>query len=439
MTYSETIEYLFSATPNFQEKGASAYKPGLERVLAMAEYLDSPQYAFPAIHVAGTNGKGSTASALASVLQSQSYKVGLFTSPHLVDFRERIRINGIAVPESFVVNFVENVRPLLEKWSPSFFELTTLMAFHYFAQEEVDIAVVEVGLGGRLDATNILSPILSIITNISLDHTQFLGTSLSEIAYEKAGIIKEGTPVVIGAIHPETKPVFEQQAGEKSAPLYFAEEMELVQSIKDKADGLEVESKDFGSLSFPLAGLAQHSNVATILSSVKILKDVLGWELEKEAVQKGFERLIEQTKLLGRWQQLATKPKTFCDTGHNESGIQLVVEHMQREEYKKLHILFGMVADKDWQKVLTLLPKGASYYFVSPPSERGLPVEDLTTYAHTLGLFGQAFPSIEKAYQEIIESADEQDFIYIGGSNYVVAEILKGQFPHLLEENQNNK
>ncbi len=435
MTYSEAIEFLFAATPNFQQQGAKAYKPGLERVLAMASYLDSPHTKFPSLHIAGTNGKGSVSSTLASVLQSAGYKVGLFTSPHLVDFRERIRINGLCVSRDFVIDFVEKLCPLIERYSPSFFEITTLMAFYYFATEKVDIAVVEVGLGGRLDATNILSPLLSVITNISRDHTQFLGSTLSDIAFEKAGIIKRQTPIVIGEVLEETRDVFLTKSKEEEAPIFFAQE-EDVKVVEDSSNGgILIDSPIWGQFKGELSGAVQVLNAKTVLAALRVLKEQFAWNLSKASLQEGFSQLIAQTHLLGRWQKLAEKPRTYCDTGHNEAGISYIVEQLKKENYKKLHILFGMVSDKEWKKVLALLPKDANYYFVAPLTERALAVDLLQDYAKHLNLKGSPFHSIKSAYLTLLEEADEQDFVYIGGSNYVVSELIKEFYPHLLEEN----
>ncbi len=438
MSYQETIEYLFSATPCFQQIGAKAYKPGLERVIAMAEVMGNPHKKFRTIHVGGTNGKGSTSSTLAAVLIASGYKTGLFTSPHLVDFRERIRIDGIPVSEQFVVDFVARMRPLLEQYAPSFFELTTLMAFCHFAEQKVDVAVVEVGMGGRLDSTNIIEPELSIITNISPDHTQFLGNSLSAIAVEKAGIIKRSRPVVIGETTEETRSIFSQKAEELSAPIYFAEEEKALLDSEDRADGIYLYSRDYGSFFAQLGGAAQHLNARTILTALSVLEKSKAFAFPKEAVWEGFASVIEKTGLLGRWQKLSSSPRIFCDTGHNEAGIVSVVRQIALEEYDTLHILFGMVADKDWRKVLSLLPREAKYHFVTPPSERGLPAQELLEYAVDLGLSGTAHTTMEAGFETVLREAKPNDMVYVGGSNYVVAEILKTYYPQLVNINNSS-
>lgn len=433
MNYQETIDYLFAATPNFQQQGGSAYKPGLERVLAMAAQLSNPHKSLRTIHIGGTNGKGSTSSILAAVLMSAGYKTGLFTSPHLVDFRERIRVNGTPVSKQFVVDFVAKVRPLVEKWSPSFFELTTLMAFAFFAEQKVDIAIIEVGMGGRLDSTNIITPLLSVITNISLDHTQFLGTTLTEIAREKAGIMKPQTPVVIGEAEGEVQMLFAQQAAALEAPIYFASQELVVHSIEDTPTGLSIHSCDYGSFEGELGGAAQHLNTKTILTALRVLSKQSELSIPTAAVREGFSTVVQKSHLLGRWQSLSSSPRIYCDTGHNEAGIRLVVQQLQQTQWKKLHIVFGMVADKDWHSVLALLPHEANYYFVTPPSDRGLPTEEIATYAHQIGLQGKEYPSVSEGFAASRIAAHEEDLIYIGGSNYVVAEVLRESFSHLLD------
>lgn len=435
MSYQETIDFLFSSVPCFQQQGGIAYKPGLERVLAMAEVMGNPHLAFRSIHVGGTNGKGSTASTLAAILVASGYKTGLFTSPHLVDFRERIRINGIPVSKDFVVDFVNKARPLLEKYSPSFFEITTLMAFSFFAEQKVDVAIIEVGMGGRLDSTNIIHPELSIITNVSKDHTQFLGTTLPEIAFEKAGIIKKRTPVVIGEAEGEVQTIFENNAKEKSAPIYFAEKAQVLLFCEDKPDGLLLKSRDYGSFHAQLGGAAQHLNARTILTTLSVIKEREILSIPEAAVHEGFATVIEKSGLLGRWQQLSSTPQIFCDTGHNEAGVALVVQQIARQKYNHLHIVFGMVADKDWQKVLSFLPKEAFYYFVTPPSERGLPNDTLADYAQQIGLKGCSYPTIAEGFLAAKGNAQPSDLIYIGGSNYVVAEVLQNFFSQILQTN----
>ena len=434
MTYQQTIDYLFAATPQFEQQGGSAYKPGLERVLAMAEAIGSPHLGTGVryIHVAGTNGKGSTSSTLAAILSAAGYRTGLFTSPHLVDFRERIRIDGVPIEECAVVDFVERTRPLIERFSPSFFELTTLMALHYFAAKKVDVAIIEVGMGGRLDSTNIITPELSIVTNISLDHTQFLGSTLEEIAGEKAGIFKPHVPALVGEANASLRVVFRAKAELLDAPLYFAEDSDVLQDAEPDRGGWLLHTRDYGTLWGELGGAAQRLNARTILAALAILT-CRSFQIPRAAVEEGFAHVVERSHLLGRWQKVASQPATYCDTGHNEAGIRLVVEQLKQEQYQTLHIVFGMVADKDWHSVLRLLPASAHYYFVQPTSDRALSSEELAQEARYIGLEGAVFPSIEEGCKAAQKAALPQDLIYIGGSNYVVAEALKKCYPHTLE------
>ena len=374
MTYKETIEYLFNSTPVFEHVGASAYKPGLQTTEILDAHYGHPHKNFKTIHIAGTNGKGSVSHSLASILQEAGYKVGLYTSPHLIDFRERIRVNGIPVSEEYVIRFVEDFKHLNSKrihpLSPSFFELTTALAFKYFAEEKIDIAVIEVGLGGRLDCTNIITPILSVITNISFDHTQFLGNTLAQIASEKAGIIKHQVPVVIGETTKETRPVFENKAKEMDAPIFFAEEM----------DRSECDQYDF-----ELKGSYQKKNLRTILCATKRLPFI-----HPEHIQKGLTNVCKNTGLMGRWQTLSTNPLIICDTGHNVS----------------------------------MLPKNAVYYFTQANNHRAIPAQQVGELAKEYGLSGNTYPTVAQAYEEAKSSASEKDFIFIGGSSYIVADLL---------------
>ncbi len=404
MTYNETIEYLFNSTPLFQNVGKAAYKEGLANTLALDEYFGHPHTAFKTIHVAGTNGKGSTSHSLASVLQTAGYKVGLFTSPHLKDFRERIRINGEMISEEYVVDFVEKHRSFFEPLYPSFFELTTAMAFKYFADEKIDVAVIEVGLGGRLDCTNIITPVVSIITNISFDHVNLLGNTLEKIAGEKAGIIKHGIPVVIGETTPETRPVFEKKAKEVGTHLFFAEEA-------DTQDVL-----------FELGGNYQKKNLRTILCALNILKSE--FNISEENIRKGLSTVCERTGLMGRWQTLNECPKTICDVGHNVGGFEYIVKQLAQQNYKTLRIVIGMVNDKDIHGVLTLLPKEAKYYFTRAKVARALMPEELQNAALEYGLHGNCYPSVTEAFKAAREEASSEDFIFIGGSCFVVAEAL---------------
>jgi len=404
MTYDETIEYLFNSTPLFQNVGKAAYKEGLANTLALDEYFGHPHTKFKTIHVGGTNGKGSTSHSLASVLQSAGYKVGLFTSPHLKDFRERIRINGKMISEKYVVDFVEQNRNFFEPLYPSFFELTTAMAFKYFADENVDVAVIEVGLGGRLDCTNIISPVLSIITNISFDHVNLLGNTLEKIASEKAGIIKHGVPVVIGETTSETRPVFEAKAKEVNTQIVFAEE------------------KDIPEIAFELGGDYQQKNLRTIITALSILRGT--FDISEQNIRDGLGSVCERTGLMGRWQTLNECPKTVCDVGHNVGGFEYIVKQLARQQYKTLRIVIGMVNDKDVNGVLALLPKDAKYYFTRAKVARALQPEELQDKAKEYGLKGNCYPSVANAYEAAIREASTDDFIFVGGSCFVVAEVV---------------
>lgn len=405
MTYQETVSYLFHVTPAFEKIGAGAYKEGLSNTRALDARFGHPHRRFKTIHVAGTNGKGSCSHTLAAILQSAGYKVGLYTSPHLVDFRERIRVNGQCVSEEYVIDFVEHERAFFEPLQPSFFELTTAIAFKYFAEQQVDIAVIEVGLGGRLDCTNIITPVLSIITNISFDHTQFLGDTLAKIAGEKAGIIKKNVPVVIGETTPETLPVFQKKAAAKSAPLHLAEQFEATHDYE-----------------FELKGLYQQKNKQTILCAVNCLKDV--FTIPEEAIKKGMAHVCELTGLAGRWQTLQTRPLVICDTGHNVGGWQYLAEQIKAQSCKTLRIVFGMVDDKDINTVMQLLPKQAVYYFTQASSHRAIPANKVQETAKAHQLEGMTFPNVKDAYQQALSDAHPDDFIFVGGSSYLVADLL---------------
>ena len=408
MTYKETIEYLFNSTPVFEHVGASAYKPGLQTTEILDAHYGHPHKNFKTIHIAGTNGKGSVSHSLASILQEAGYKVGLYTSPHLIDFRERIRVNGIPVSEEYVIRFVEDFKHLNSKrihpLSPSFFELTTALAFNYFAEEKIDIAVIEVGLGGRLDCTNIITPILSVITNISFDHTQFLGNTLAQIASEKAGIIKHQVPVVIGETTKETRPVFENKAKEMDAPIFFAEEID-----RSECDQYE----------FELKGSYQKKNLRTILCATKRLPFI-----HPEHIQKGLTNVCKNTGLMGRWQTLSTNPLIICDTGHNVGGWKYLAPQISSVPCDRLHIVFGMVDDKDIRNVLSMLPKNAVYYFTQANNHRAIPAQQVGELAKEYGLSGNTYPTVAQAYEEAKSSASEKDFIFIGGSSYIVADLL---------------
>ena len=422
MTYEETVNYLFNVTPLFQNVGGGAYKEGLQNTLLLDGHLGHPHTKFKTIHVAGTNGKGSCSHTIAAILQSTGLKVGLFTSPHLVDFRERIRVNGEMVSEKFVVDFVENHKVFFEPLYPSFFELTTAMAFAYFAEQEVDVAVIEVGLGGRLDCTNIITPEICVITNISFDHTAFLGNTLEQIAGEKAGIIKANTPVVIGEAQPQTRPVFEQKANSLKAPIYFAENEGDVLSYECLDNGICYKTKNYGQLSSPLPGLYQIKNTNTILCAVTHLKEI-GFQIPNSAVEAGFSKVCELTGLRGRWQILQTSPRVICDTGHNLAGIQNVVAQLKNVG-TPLHIVFGMVNDKDISGVLALMPQDATYYFCQASVKRALTHEEIKKLASSYGLEGISYPTVKEAYHAALASAKDEDCIFVGGSSFVVADLL---------------
>ena len=408
MNYQNTLKYLYNSVPMFQQIGGKAYKEGLENTLLLDEHFQHPHRKFRSIHVAGTNGKGSCSHTLAAILQEAGYKVGLYTSPHLVDFRERIRINGQPIPEEEVIRFVEQERHFFEPLHPSFFELTTALAFQYFAQEHIDVAVIEVGLGGRLDCTNILTPDLCIITNISLDHVQFLGHSLEQIAQEKAGIIKTGIPVVIGETTPETRPVFQNKAETVCAPIYWAEENDR---------------EDYPGIEFELKGLYQQKNRRTILTALPVLKEA-GFRIDDSCVRQGFAHVCEITGLMGRWQKLQSSPTLICDTGHNVGGINYIVEQLKQQTYNKLHIVIGMVNDKDVSGVLQLLPKEADYYFTKASIPRALPEEQLAALAAQQGLHGHCYTDVPSAVQAAQEKSLPEDFIFVGGSSFIVADLL---------------
>ncbi len=480
MNYQETTAYLFSVTPVFEKVGASAYKEGLDNSLALDEHFGHPHRQFKSIHVAGTNGKGSCSHTIAAVLQAAGYRVGLYTSPHLVDFRERIRVNGECIPEQYVIDFVEQERHFFEPLHPSFFELTTAMAFKYFAEQQVDYAVVEVGLGGRLDCTNIITPVLSVITNISLDHTQFLGDTLERIAAEKAGIIKAGVPVVVGETVPETRPVFAVKAHEMRAPIYFAEEFDAT---------------PFDDIEFELKGDYQQKNRRTILCALDTLTNYelrrtkfdvslrevsidelrrtkFGVSLRESQVLKedvlqpsklptsegthrtstlnhrtselhpsegthrtstlnlqtsirnGFAHVSELTGLVGRWQKIQQQPLVICDTGHNVGGWQYLAPQIAAQPCKQLRIVFGMVDDKDIDTVMALLPKQAAYYWTQASTHRAIPVGTVCQKGLSHGLQGSCYSSVSDAYRHALQEADTADFIFVGGSSYVVADLL---------------
>jgi dihydrofolate synthase/folylpolyglutamate synthase len=411
----------------YQRSGASAYKPGLDTSIALDDYMRNPHRSYKTIHVAGTNGKGSTSHLLAAILQAGGYKTGLYTSPHLVDFRERIRVNGKKITKKFIVDFVEQNRSFYEPLHPSFFELTSTLAFSYFKEKQVDFAVIEVGLGGRLDSTNIITPTLSVITNISLDHTQFLGNTLEAIAAEKAGIIKSGVPVVIGENGTEgVRDVFLNKAKSMNSLISFAEENDPLQGATLKEDWNWIfDTRDFGILEGELGGIVQLNNARTVLTAVRQLI-AQGIRIDKKAVRKAFAQVTELTGLMGRWQLLQTSPRVICDTGHNPGGWQYLSKQLQEEQkhVSKLHMVVGMVNDKDIHAVLELMPKEAIYYFTQPSVERAMPVAQFANQAYQEGLRGRSFSSVSEAVSTALSNATTDDFIFIGGSSFVVADAL---------------
>lgn len=423
MNYQETIEYLFNSTPVFEKVGAKAYKPGLQTTETLDKHFGHPHRQFKSIHVAGTNGKGSCSHTLAAILQSEGYKVGLFTSPHLVDFRERIRVNGECISEQYIIDFVEKERRFFEPLHPSFFELTTALAFKYFAEQKVDIAIIEVGLGGRLDCTNIITPILSIITNISKDHTQFLGNTLADIAGEKAGIIKPGVPVIIGEDLPETRPVFQQKAQKENSPIIFAqdENQQEVQKAEHINGKMEYTTRTWGKLTGELCGDYQAKNMNTILNAVKYLTLVKN---KGTSIKYGISHVTELTGLMGRWQKIQDKPLVICDTGHNVGGWQYLAPQIKAQACRQLRIVFGMVDDKDVTTVMKMLPNDAIYYWTQATTKRAIKVEKIAELGTSLGLNGNVYPSVNKAFKAAQADAAEDDFIFVGGSSYIVADFL---------------
>jgi len=422
MNYKETVNYLFNSTPVFEHVGASAYKEGLHNTLVLDEHFGHPHKKFKTIHIAGTNGKGSCSHSLAAMLQLKGYKVGLYTSPHIVDFRERIRVNGKCVGEDYVIDFVEKQRSFFEPLHPSFFELTTAMAFKYFADQHIDIAVIEVGLGGRLDCTNIINPLLSIITNISLDHTQFLGNTLEKIAGEKAGIIKPYIPVVVGEYVAETRPVFENKATENNSQITFAQESnEIISSEADELCGRKYVTKHFGTFHSELGGDYQVCNMNTILNAVNVLKDN---GLDITDCIKALDNVVESTGLVGRWMEINKNPCAICDTGHNVGGWQYLSKQIKAQKCDKLRIVFGMVDDKDIDSVMNMLPQNAIYYWTQTKNKRAIPVETVAKKALTYHLIGNIYNNVKEAYENALSESGKDDFIFVGGSSYIVADLL---------------
>lgn len=403
MNYNDTLQWMFAQLPMYQQKGVAAFTHKLDNMLRFSEVLGQPERQFKSIHVAGTNGKGSSSHMLASVLQEAGYTVGLYTSPHLKDFRERIKINGAVVSQEYVRTFIEAHKPFLESHHLSFFEMTVGMAFAYFAAKKVDIAVIEVGLGGRLDSTNIITPEVALITNIGLDHTHILGDTLEKIAREKAGIIKPSIPVVISERQPETEAVFVSIAQKSNAKIVFADTLALPDYTTD------------------LLGNYQKRNIRGV---VACLRQLPHFKIPESAVVKGLKQVVAHTGLTGRWQLLQEQPKVICDTAHNKEGLQLVLDQMKRLEYTKLHIVLGFVNDKDVEGALALFPKEAQYYFVKANTPRGMAVDRLQTLAATQHLVGTAYKSVKEGVNAALAHAEQNDVIYIGGSTFVVAEVV---------------
>lgn len=406
MTYHEAVHWMFNQLPMYQQQGASAFRKNLDNTYLLADYLGNPEHRLKAIHVAGTNGKGSTSHMLSSVLMQAGYKVGLFTSPHLKDYRERIRINGQMISEDYVTEFVVTHKPFFEANNLSFFEMSVGLAFQYFVDQKVAIAVIETGLGGRLDSTNIITPIVSVITNIGLDHTQYLGETLAEIACEKAGIIKNNVPVVIGEYTDETKPVFDSKAKETNSALHFASDYTF-----------EVYESD-------LKGSYQRHNIKTVLQTISVLNKHTDIAIADQDIKQGLRQVTETTGLQGRWQKLGENPLIICDTAHNKEGLTETMAQVRDMEFQNLHIVLGFVNDKSIAEILPIFPKNAKYYFCSPNLTRGLAVAELQKQAAQVGLTGNTYHSASKAYADATKNAGPTDFIYVGGSTFVVAEIL---------------
>jgi dihydrofolate synthase/folylpolyglutamate synthase len=428
MTYLQTLDYLYRKLPMFTRIGAAALKKDLHNTIELCGAIGNPQTQFKTIHIAGTNGKGSTSHMLAAILQKAGYKTGLYTSPHLKDFRERIRIDGKMISKKFVTTFVEGQQQLIERINPSFFEVTVAMAFDYFAAQKVDVAIIEVGLGGRLDSTNIIHPDLSVITNISLDHTNILGKNLKQIAQEKAGIIKPQVPVVIGEYQKSVQKVFKDKALACDSPIIFAEQQLHLENTAWHHDHLSVsvyQGKEllFKNIKLDLTGTYQLKNILTVIQAVRVL-NTIGYSISETALKQAVKNVKKITGLLGRWQTLGTEPLIVCDTGHNKAGIEEVIKNIERTPYENLHMVIGMVKDKDSKSILNLLPKKAVYYFCAPDLERALSAEDLWKQAQACGLNGKYYETVADALNEAKKAAQCNDMIYVGGSTFVVSEVL---------------
>ena len=423
--WERTLDYLYNQRPAFEREGASGYKPGLDTSKALDKLYHEPHKRYRIIHIAGTNGKGSTAHLIASCLQECGYRVGLFTSPHLVDFRERIRVNGRKVSRNFVLQWVSEFQnKSLPGYEPSFFELVSTMAFDYFAWRNVNVAVIETGLGGRLDSTNIVTPEISVITNIGLEHQQFLGDTLEQIASEKAGIIKHGQPVVIGKAEGVVREVFENEAKRLYAPINFALDSPEVLSAKHVDGYLRLTTNNYGTIDCELTGDYQAENANTVLVTISQLKE-LKYRIKTDAVRDGFAHVIENTGLMGRWMRLDNNPLTICDSAHNPSGMEQVMKQIKRERFKSLHLVLGFMADKDVSSMLEMFPKSAKFYFTQAQTSRSMTSKDLKQKAATIGITGNNYGNVMEALGAARQAANEKDLIYIGGSMYVLAELLK--------------
>lgn len=428
MNYQETLDWMFNQLPMYQMIGGAAYKANLDNALALTQMLGNPHRNFKSVHVAGTNGKGSTSHLLASIFQEAGYKTGLYTSPHLRDFRERIRVNGEMIPEECVISFIQQHKNAFEQMQMSFFEMTVGLAFDYFSKEQVDIAIVEVGMGGRLDATNVITPELSVITNIGLDHVQFLGDTLEKIAGEKAGIIKPNIPVVIGETQAETQQVFEQKAQECHSPIWFADQtfdcdkVHIESVYKQLFDIWKEDRLYMEAIEIPLMGNYQSKNLTTVMCAIDLLRK--SFNITDDDIRNGVANVIRNTHLMGRWQILSDDPLTIADTGHNVDGIREVVKQLAEMSYQKLHFVLGMVSDKDIDHVLQLLPRHAEYYFCKADIPRGLDANLLAQKAFDLGLRGKVYDSVRDAYRSAVNAALFDDVVFVGGSNFIVAEVV---------------
>jgi dihydrofolate synthase / folylpolyglutamate synthase len=427
MNYHQTLEYLFSRLPMFSRIGAAAFKKDLTNTITLCKHLGDPHKKFKSIHVAGTNGKGSISHMLAAILQTAGYKVGLYTSPHLKDFRERIKINGKEVSEEFVIEFTQKMKPLIEEIEPSFFEITVAMAFEYFTTEQVDIAVIEVGLGGRFDSTNIIIPELSVITNIGWDHMNILGDTLEKIAFEKAGIIKQSIPVVIGETLPVTKPVFEKIAEEKKAAIHYAKQNRNVNSWEWKEHELIVEVEEKGRTDhkryrLDLLGIYQSKNLLTVLEACSVLKQ-LGYAIDETTIRNGLQKTKKLTGLHGRWEIIHEHPTIVLDVGHNEDGIKQIIQQLELTSFHQLHIIIGLVKDKEVEKVLSLLPHSAHYYFTQAQIPRALPAEVLRSKAIDQNLDGDVYPDVNTAIKTALAKGHADDLVLVCGSVFLVGEV----------------